>query len=77
MLRALQAELNERTAQFAKDHPNPDQLTAAEKDELKDLEGAQREIAELFEKMAKLFEKKDAPPAEEGKKDSGKTEGPR
>ena len=61
VLRTLQAELNERTAQFAKDHPDPDKLTEAEKEELKELEQAQREIAELFEKMAKLFEKKDAP----------------
>ncbi|MBN9120645.1 MAG: hypothetical protein J0I06_16080, partial [Planctomycetes bacterium] len=79
VLRALQAELNERTAQFAKDHPDPDKLTEEERAELKELEQAQREIAELFEKMAKLFEKekkeapapapqkepKDAPPAPE------------
>ena len=65
VLRALQAELNDRTAQFAKDHPDADKLTDAEKDELKELEQAQREIAELFEQMAKLFQKdapKDTPP---------------
>jgi hypothetical protein len=64
VLRALQAELNDRTAQFAKDHPEADKLTEAEKEELKELEQAQREIAELFEHMAKLFQKdtpKDAP----------------
>jgi hypothetical protein len=64
VLRALQAELNERTAQFAKDHPDPDKLTDDEKAELKELEQAQREIAELFEKMAKLFEKKEMPAPE-------------
>lgn len=56
VLRALQAELNERTAGFAKEHPNADKLTAEERDELKDLERQQREIAELFEVMAKMFE---------------------
>lgn len=61
VLRALQAELNERTVQFAKDHPDPDKLTDDEKTELKELEQAQREITELFEKMAALFEKKDVP----------------
>ncbi len=64
VLRALQAELNDRTAQFAKDHPDADKLTEPEKEELKELEQAQREIAELFEHMAKLFQKdtpKDAP----------------
>ena len=72
VLRALQAELNESTVQFAKDHPDPDKLTDGEKAELKELEQAQSEITELFEKMAKLFEKKempapdkDAPPAPE------------
>ncbi len=64
VLRSLQAELNEYTAQFAKDHPDPDKLTDGEKVELKELEQAQREIAELFEKMAKLFEKKDMPAPE-------------
>jgi hypothetical protein len=60
VLRALQAELNERTAQFAKDHPDTDKLTDAEKEELKELEQAQREIAELFEQMAKLFQQAEA-----------------
>ena len=64
VLRALQAELNENTAQFAKDHPDPEKLTDEEKDELKELEQAQGEITELFEKMAKLFEKKEMPPPE-------------
>lgn len=66
VLRALQAELNDRTAQFAKDHPDPAKLTEDERAELKELEQAQREIAELFETMAKMFEK--------DKKDEPKTE---
>ena len=36
------------------------------KAELKDLEQAQREIAELFEKMAKLFEKHELPGGPDG-----------
>jgi hypothetical protein len=68
VLRSLQAELNERTAQFAKDHPDPDKLTDDEKAELKELEQAQREITELFEKMSALFDKKDAPVPPKGDK---------
>jgi hypothetical protein len=73
-LRQLQADLNKRTAEFANEHPNPDKFTDEEKAELKELEQAQREIAELFEKMAQLFEKeKKGPPPEAGKnKDEGK-----
>ena len=56
-LRALQAELNERTAEFAKAHPDPKKLEPDERDELKELEEAQREITELFEKMARMFQK--------------------
>jgi hypothetical protein len=70
VLRALQAELNGRTAQFAKDHPDPEKLTDEEKAELRELEQSQREIAELFEKIAKLFEKKELPP--DPAKDKGK-----
>ena len=62
VLRSLQAELNDRTAEFAKAHPDPDKLTDEEKAELRELEQSQREIAELFEQMAKLFEKKETPP---------------
>src|SRR5579883_1531568 len=77
VLRALQAELNKRTADFAKDHPNPDKLTDEEKAELRELEQSQLEIAELFEKMAALFQKKDMPSPEEGKKEKGKNEEPK
>ena len=68
VLRALQAELNDRTVQFAKDHPDPDKLTDGEKEELGELEQAQREIAELFEQMAKLF------PSGEKEKDKNEKE---
>ena len=64
VLRALQAELNQRTAEFAKDHPDPGKLTDEERDELKELEQAQREIAALFEEMVKLFQDHKLPPPE-------------
>jgi hypothetical protein len=79
VLRSLQAELNDRTAQFANDHPDAGKLTDDEKAELKELEQAQREIAELFEKMAALFEKKDMPapgPMSDGKDEKGAKEPP-
>jgi hypothetical protein len=67
VLRSLQAELNERTAEFAKAHPDADKLTDEERAELKELEQAQRDIAALFEHMAKLFEEhKQPPPPEKG-----------
>jgi hypothetical protein len=72
VLRSLQAELNDRTEEFAKEHPNPDKLTEEEKGELRELEQSQREVAELFEKIAQMFDKKGAPPAPEFEKDTGK-----
>jgi hypothetical protein len=61
VLRALQEELNRSTAEFAKVHPNPDKLTDEERDELKELETAQRDIAALFEQMARLFDEHKKP----------------
>jgi hypothetical protein len=60
----LQAELNERTAEFAKKHPDVTQLTEEDKAELRELQQAQTEIAELFEQLAQML-KKDAPPEPE------------
>ena len=56
----MQAEVNELTAAFDKAHPDKDKLSDEEKDELKELEQAQRDVAELFDKLASLFR-----PAEE------------
>jgi hypothetical protein len=80
VLRALQEELNRSTAEFAKVHPIRDKLTDEERDELKELETAQRDIAALFEQMATLFEEhqKSGRPAPEEKpevKPEGKVEG--
>jgi hypothetical protein len=64
VLRSLQAELNERTAEFAKAHPDAAKLTDDERAELKQLEDAQREMAALFEQIAKLFRDAKQPDAE-------------
>lgn len=56
LLRVLQAELNERTAAFARAHPNLDKLNDDEREELQELERAQREIGTLFEEIAALFQ---------------------
>ena len=62
VLRALQQELNERTARFAKDHPDAARLTPEEQDELKELEQAQRDIAGLFEEVAAMVPMKPEAP---------------
>jgi hypothetical protein len=56
-LRALQAELNQRTEEIAKARPDPSKLTDEEREELKEIEAAQREMAALFEQLSKLFQK--------------------
>ena len=62
VLRALQAELNQKTAEFAKLHPETGRLTDEQRQELKELEAAQREIAALFEHIARLFAEQQAGP---------------
>lgn len=47
-LRELQVELNERTTAFAKQHPDADKWTEAERTELASLRKAQIELAELL-----------------------------
>jgi hypothetical protein len=51
----MQAEVNERTSAFAQAHPDPAKLTDDERDELKELEQSQRDVAELFDKLAEAF----------------------
>ena len=65
-LRELQAELNQQTAEFAKTHPDRESLDDDAREELQEIENAQREVAALFAEMAKHFEKE--PPPEEGDK---------
>jgi hypothetical protein len=49
LLRALQAELNERTASFAKQHPDTSKLTAAERVELEAIRKEQAGLADLVD----------------------------
>jgi hypothetical protein len=56
-LRSIQAELNDRTREFAEAHPDPEKLTEADREELLEMEEAQREVARLFEKLKPAFEK--------------------
>ena len=46
-LRSLQAEINERTAQFAKDHPDLSKLSDSEQEELTAIRKMQHDIADL------------------------------
>lgn len=57
-LRALQAELNQRTAEFNRDPKK------APPDELAEIEATQRKLTELFGKMAEVFKKLAEPPKE-------------
>ncbi|MCZ2342173.1 MAG: hypothetical protein LC104_10320 [Bacteroidales bacterium] len=54
-LRAVQAEVNARTAIFAQTHPDPKQLTDDDRLELQEIEQMQRTIAELFDQLAEAF----------------------
>lgn len=54
-LRAVQAEINERTAAFAKAHPDPSELTDDQREELRELEMTQKELAELVDQLTPLF----------------------
>jgi hypothetical protein len=60
-LRALQAELNERTVAFARANPDPQNLSDDAREELAEIETAQRRLAELFQGLAREFQ----PPPEE------------
>jgi hypothetical protein len=49
LLRAMQADVNERTREFAGKHPDEKKLTEAQKKELEAIQREQREVAELVE----------------------------
>jgi len=51
LLRALQAEVNERTEAFAKAHPDPTKLTEPEQAELEAVRGLQKSVAELLDEL--------------------------
>jgi hypothetical protein len=73
-LRSLQADLNQQTAEFDKLHPDRAKLSDEDREDLKELEDAQREITALFEQMAKLFQQKDMPPDAPQANPKGKAE---
>jgi hypothetical protein len=50
-LRELQSEVNERTAAFSKDHPNPATWTDADRAELDSIRKAQSELVELLREV--------------------------
>jgi hypothetical protein len=51
LLRAEQQEVNERTREFAEQHPNPAELTPAERQELQSITEDQERVFELFRKL--------------------------
>ena len=53
LLRALQAEVNERTEAFAKAHPDLSKLTPQERAELDAIRTAQADLAALLEEVAR------------------------
>ena len=61
LLRAMQAEVNEQTKDFAKKHPDPAKLTDAENKEIEGLRREQKSIADLIEEYTQKDEKEEAP----------------
>jgi hypothetical protein len=51
MLRQMQAEVNKRTEDFRKDHPDPAKLDEKARAQLQGLRKAQQEVAELLEEL--------------------------
>jgi hypothetical protein len=51
-LRSIQAELNERTTELSKRVGDPEKVSQADQEELKELRRSQQEVAELFKKLA-------------------------
>jgi hypothetical protein len=52
LLRALQAEVNERTAEFDKANPDPEKWSPAQKAEIESIRKAQSDLAALLEELA-------------------------
>jgi hypothetical protein len=50
-LRALQEEINDRTKLFSKQHPDPKNLSAKDRDQLQGLHQEQQELEELFHEI--------------------------
>ena len=63
-LRAWQAEIHQRTAAFARNHPDLTRLSDTDREELQELEAAQRTIGTLIQKFAPLLGELNALPSE-------------
>jgi hypothetical protein len=50
-LRAEQQEVNDRTKEFAQEHPNQQQLDQAQRDELQSIREDQERVFELFQRL--------------------------
>jgi hypothetical protein len=61
LLRAMQAEINQKTDNFARKHPDVKKLSKQEQEELTGLQQEQKEIADLVEKIAEPEEEGDKP----------------
>jgi hypothetical protein len=64
LLRSLQAELNERTAEFAKEHPDSAKWTDAVRGRLADMQAAQAHLAMLMESIGAAVPEGGAPKGE-------------
>lgn len=51
MLRDMQAEVNKRTDDFRKEHPDPAKLDEKAKAQLQDIRKSQQEVAELLDEL--------------------------
>lgn len=51
LLRDMQTEINKRTEDFRKNHPDPDRLGEKDKAELQSLQKEQRDVAELLDEL--------------------------
>lgn len=60
LLRSLQKEVNDRTTEFAKKHPNPGALDAKAKAELQEVRREQKEVADLLERLTQPLGGEDA-----------------
>jgi hypothetical protein len=63
-LRAWQAEIHQRTAAFARNHPDLTRLSDTDREELQELEAAQRTIGTLIQKFAPLLGELNTLPSE-------------
>ncbi len=51
LLRSIQADVNKRTDEFARQHPDPEKLTEKEKLELQAIHAEQREVGDLVDQL--------------------------